>query len=121
MADDIAAPPPAPKPKRPRGNPLWVKGQASPNPGGRHKDCAHVAEIARTYTAEAIETLVRLMRESIKEEVRARCAEALLDRGYGRPAQAQAIEISGSLSAGPLAGLSTEQLIALARIPDAPN
>ena len=64
-------------------------GQFAPgtsgNPGGRPKDEARVAELARSYTNEAIETLVDLMRNGREERVRGTAAQALLDRGWGKP------------------------------------
>ena len=64
-------------------------GQFAPgtsgNPGGRPKDEARVAELARSYTSEAIDTLVDLMRHSKDERVRGTAAQALLDRGWGKP------------------------------------
>jgi hypothetical protein len=39
----------------------FAPGQSG-NPGGRPKDEHRVAELARSYTVEAIETLVELMR-----------------------------------------------------------
>ena len=56
----------------------------SGNLGGRPKDEARVAELARSYTSEAIETLVHLMRHGKDERVRGTAAQALLDRGWGR-------------------------------------
>ena len=58
---------------------------SSGNPGGRPKDEAHVAELARSYTSEAIDTLVDLMRNGRDERVRGTAAQALLDRGWGKP------------------------------------
>ena len=64
-------------------------GQFAPgtsgNPGGRPKDEARVAELARSYTNEAIETLVDFMRNGRDERVRGTAAQALLDRGWGKP------------------------------------
>ena len=64
-------------------------GQFAPgtsgNPGGRPKDEARVAELARSYTSEAIDTLVDLMRHGKDERVRGTAAQALLDRGWGKP------------------------------------
>ena len=57
----------------------------SGNPGGRPKDEARVAELARSYTSEAIDTLVDLMRNGRDERVRGTAAQALLDRGWGKP------------------------------------
>jgi hypothetical protein len=64
-------------------------GQFAPgtsgNPGGRPKDEARVAELARSHTIEAIDTLVELMRHGKDERVRGTAAQALLDRGWGKP------------------------------------
>ena len=43
-----------------------------------------MGEFARSYTAEAIETLVDLMRHGKDERVRGTAAQALLDRGWGK-------------------------------------
>ena len=58
---------------------------SSGNPGGRPKDEARVAELARSHTLEAIDTLVELMRHGKDERVRGTAAQALLDRGWGKP------------------------------------
>ena len=57
----------------------------SGNPGGRPRDEQKVAELARSYTKEAIETLVELMRMGNDERVRGTAAQALLDRGWSKP------------------------------------
>jgi hypothetical protein len=65
----------------------FVKGQSG-NPSGRKKDDAPLMElraIARQYTNEAILALVAALDD---EKTRVPAAIALLDRGYGRPAQA---------------------------------
>ena len=66
-----------------------TSGQFAPgvsgNPGGRPKDEARVAELARSYTAEAIGTLVELMRHGKDDRVRGTAAQALLERGWGKP------------------------------------
>lgn len=66
-----------------------TSGQFAPgvsgNPGGRPKDEARVAELARSYTAEAIDTLVELMRHGKDDRVRGTAAQALLERGWGKP------------------------------------
>lgn len=56
----------------------------SGNAGGRPKDEYKVAELARSYTTEAIDTLVHLMRNGKDERVRGTAAQALLDRGWGK-------------------------------------
>ena len=66
-----------------------TSGQFAPgvsgNPDGRPKDEARVAELARSYTIEAINTLVDLMRHGKDNRVRGTAAQALLDRGWGEP------------------------------------
>lgn len=58
----------------------------SGNPGGRPKECAEVKALAREYGQEAIEKLVALMRGEDNRIAQA-AAQALLDRGYGKPSQ----------------------------------
>lgn len=75
------------------------RGQFAPgisgNPGGRPKDEARVAELARSYTSEAINTLVELMRHGRDERVRGTAALALLDRGWGKPKLGAGSEVNG--------------------------
>ena len=76
-------------------NGQFPKGQSG-NPGGRPKDEARVAELARSYTAEAIDTLVELMRYGKDDRVRGTAAQALLDRGWGKPEVEVVSEAGGS-------------------------
>ena len=55
------------------------------NAGGRPKDEHKIAELARGYTLEALDTLVELMRHSKNERVRGTAAQTLLERGWGKP------------------------------------
>ena len=61
----------------------FAKGHSG-NAGGRPRDEHKVAELARSYTTEAIQTLVALMRTAKDERVRGTAAQALLDRGWGK-------------------------------------
>src|SRR6478609_803015 len=63
------------------------KGQSG-NPGGRPKAVAEVKELARAHTGEAIQTLVSIMTNpKAAPAARVLAANALLDRGYGKPPQ----------------------------------
>jgi hypothetical protein len=65
----------------------FKKGQSG-NPGGRPKVVAEVKELARAHTGEAIETLVSIMtNHKAAPAARVSAANALLDRGYGKPPQ----------------------------------
>ena len=65
----------------------FKKGQSG-NPGGRPKVIAEVKELARAHTGEAIETLVSIMTNpKSAPAARVSAANALLDRGYGKPPQ----------------------------------
>ena len=69
----------------------FQKGKSG-NPGGRPKINKDVQAFARTYTKAAIETLVKCM-QTADPRTQVAAAQALLDRGYGKPAQA----VSGDL------------------------
>ena len=62
----------------------FLKGHSG-NAGGRPKDEHNIAALARSYSTEAIETLVELMRSARDDRVRGTAAKALLDRGFGKP------------------------------------
>ena len=65
----------------------FEKGQSG-NPGGRPKVVAEVKELAREHTGEAIKTLVSIMTNpKSAPAARVSAANALLDRGYGKPPQ----------------------------------
>jgi hypothetical protein len=65
----------------------WQKGQSG-NPGGRPKAQGDIRELARQHTPKAIGTLVKVMNdENAPPTARVAASTALLDRGWGRPAQ----------------------------------
>lgn len=74
--------------KRKRGgNPNWVKG-VSGNPGGRPKGIWDVRALAQQHCKRAIEVLAEIMRNPKNApSARQAAANALLERGYGRPVQ----------------------------------
>ena len=90
---------------------LWKKGQSG-NPGGRAKG---VEALARAHTAEAIAALVKGLEDP---KHYAFCAEALLNRGWGRPKQMIAGDADNPVQfviRGPLPVKSTQEW--LERIP----
>ena len=65
----------------------FQKGQSG-NPGGRPKEIAEVKELARQHTPAAIEVLASIMHNTkASDAARVSAANALLDRGYGKPQQ----------------------------------
>lgn len=68
--------------KRGPGRP-FVKGQSG-NPGGRPGGISNVKELARARTDRAIAVLEEAL-ESKDERIRVTAANALLDRGWGKP------------------------------------
>jgi hypothetical protein len=74
----------------------FEKGRSG-NPGGRPKVVAEVKELARAHTSEAIETLVSIMTDPKgAAAARVSAANALLDRGYGKPPQHVTGEVATS-------------------------
>ena len=63
------------------------------NPGGRPKDLAWVKHLARRQTEQSIRTLVEL-RDDVGQDgrVRAMASEALINRGWGKPATEDVVE-----------------------------
>ena len=62
-----------------------------PGPAGGPK-FRILRDLAATYTQEAIETIRTMMHNSKDEWLRFACANALLDRGHGKPRDHVAIE-----------------------------
>jgi hypothetical protein len=71
--------------KRQAPRTAWAKGQTG-NPGGRPKFPHEVRVAFQSNTMEAIDTLLKHMRESPNDLVQVRCAETILNRGWGLPA-----------------------------------
>lgn len=76
-----------------RNSTSFRPGQSG-NPAGKPKTVEHVRDLARQQTADAISTLAEIMRDKkAPHSARVAAATGLLDRGWGRPAQA--VEVSG--------------------------
>jgi len=79
------------------------------NTRGRRPEIIEVAKAARTYTAEALETLARIMRDAkATASARVSAAIALLERGHGKAPQT--IELHGH---GDIRNLTDEQLLVI--------
>ena len=80
-----------------RGNTMigrpFKKGQSG-NPGGRPKVVAEIRQLARERGPEAIAALVKVMTKGKSEAARVAAANALLDRGWGRPKPSDEPEIT---------------------------
>lgn len=68
--------------------------------GGREKNQPNnvnktLRELARQYTPEALATLAQIMTTGESEAARVAAANALLDRGYGKPSQVLAGDEDG--------------------------
>ena len=85
----------------------FKKGKSG-NPGGRPRRLASVMHEARWHTFEAIHTLLKLMRSAESESVRLNAAEAILNRGWGRPIEA--LQVDGRFLTKKLADLTTDEI-----------
>lgn len=63
-----------------RGNAGKGRPKGSPN-----KATAELKDLAKAYTTQALETLAQVMFASESDAARVSAANALLDRGYGKP------------------------------------
>jgi hypothetical protein len=97
----------------------WAKGHSpnpagqfkpgqSGNPAGRTNAFEQVRTLARQHSPEAFKALVELMRLTEEPAVRLRAAEQILDRAFGRPAQA--VELFGAIAHADVSTLSDAEL-----------
>ncbi len=75
----------------------FVKGKSG-NPGGRskaHDGPYNLPALARTYTAQALKRIGQILDdETAPPAVVLRAAEVIFDRGWGKPAQTVAVEVT---------------------------
>lgn len=66
---------------------MFQPGQSG-NPLGRPKEDKTIRDLAKVYTADAIETLVSIAKNpKASDSARVQASTALLDRAWGKPAQ----------------------------------
>src|SRR5262249_42592561 len=96
-----------PMPGKGRPFPKGISG----NPGDRPRALGDVQELARQKSPEAINTLSNIMHdEKAPSAARVAAANALLDRGYGKPTQ----PISQTFAKVDPSSISDEELAAIA-------
>lgn len=83
----------------------------SGNPGGRPKALREVQEAARAHTAAAIERLAYIAEHGKSETAQITASVALLDRGWGKPAQT--LHATHTLDERDVAELTDAELMAL--------
>ena len=72
---------------------------------------ASLQDLARTHTEAALATLVRVAKESESDAAAVSAANALLDRGYGKPSQA--VQHSGAIGTYDLTKATDDDLDSL--------
>ena len=112
------------------GRGYFVKGRSG-NPAGRPKDppllpeyapepaaadrrsISNVVIEARKFSGLAVDTLVELTKDNHTDSTRFAAATALLDRGYGRPAQSLDLHLSADAITKRLSDMTDTELAAL--------
>ena len=112
------------------GKGWFVKGRSG-NPGGRPKNppkfapntddpdgadrrtVGNLVVEARKFSGLAVDTLVDLTKENHADSTRFAAATALLDRGYGRPAQSLDLHLSADAITKRLSDMTDAELAAL--------
>jgi hypothetical protein len=92
--------------RNPTGKGGFKKGQVA-NPNGRPHMLTAIAPMARKHSEKAIRTLVEIAEKGTPDSARVSAAVALLDRGFGRPAQSIEMDLQLSKS---FAAMSLEEL-----------
>ena len=97
---------------RPKNPPLLPAYAPDPTAADRRPIPNLVVE-ARKYSALAIDTLVELTKNNYTASTRYNAATALLDRGYGRPAQSLDLHLSADAITKRLSDMTDAELAAL--------
>jgi hypothetical protein len=97
--------------RKPRGKPF--KAGESGNPGGRPKRTAEELDLiaaCKERAPEALAVIAGIMTKGENERNRLAAANAIIERGYGKPVQP--VEASGP-NGGPIETVTTVVLVAL--------
>ena len=97
---------------RPKNPPLLPEYAPDPTAADRRIIPNMVVE-ARRYSALAIDTLVELTKDNYPGSTRFNAATALLDRGFGRPAQSLDLHLSADAITKRLSDMTDAELAAL--------
>jgi hypothetical protein len=101
------------KPKQAQNIGMTFKPGVSGNPGGRPRVMGELRVLAREHTAAALEALVEILgSKKAPPAARVAAANAILDRGYGRPESRidATLEQSNSAADSVFAGMPIEKL-----------
>ena len=90
----------------------WQKGQSG-NPGGRPKALHKVTELCRAETDANVRTLIDLRDDpEVPPNVRAFCAEKLLDRAWGKAPQTVDMTVNDNRAAEELSTSELQRIAA---------
>jgi hypothetical protein len=78
-----------------------------------NEDDADISALARSHAPRAIEVLANLVDNALEDKDQIRAAEAILDRGYGKPSQAIIAIPATRRQALAAAAFNDEQLVAI--------
>jgi hypothetical protein len=81
--------------------------------GADRRAVGNLVTEARKFSGLAVDTLVELTKNSYSGSTRYNAATALLDRGYGRPAQSLDLHLSADVITKRLSDMSDAELAAL--------
>jgi hypothetical protein len=70
----------------------------SGNPGGRTKKARAIEQVALRHASKVIGAFVSILENSDNDTARIAAGRELLDRAYGKPAQAISGQISGKIT-----------------------
>jgi hypothetical protein len=100
---------PAGRPKRP---PEFAPNTDDPD-GADRRTVGNLVIEARKFSGLAVDTLVELTKDNQSDSTRFAAATALLDRGYGRPAQSLDLHLSADAITKRLSDMTDAELAAL--------